>query len=325
MVRPGIKDVARAAGVSMTTVSLVLNGKDGGRISDSTRRRVHDVVASLGYAPNSLAQGLRAQRSQTIGFLSDRITTTPFAVSMVQAAQEAAWRRGYLLFLLDTGGDREIEAAAVAQLHQQQVAGIVYASMFHQVVPAPGGLPDDAVFLDARPEGGGFRSVVPDDRGGARAATFELLDQGHRRIAFVDDERAPVASELRLLGYQDALSERGVPFDPALHVTGGSAASGGLAAAGELLDRPPDERPTGIFCFNDRMAMGAYRAARHRGPRDRPRCVDRRIRRPADTSPRTWIHHSRPSPFLTGRWGPGRSRRSSTGRSRTRRGRPRRC
>ena len=265
--RPRLKDVARAAGVSTATVSLVLNDRhEGVRIPAETRRRVRQVAEDLGYSPNTLARSLRTQRSQTVALLSDQIVTTPFAVPIVAAAQEAAWRRGYLLFLFDTGGNPQIERAAIASLQQQQVAAIIYATMYHRVVPVPPGLPEQTVFVNCRPRGGGYAAAVPDERGGARAAVLELLDYGHRRIAFLDDELTPEASALRQLGLRDALAERGAIFDPALHLRAPASAAGGQAV-GALLDLPNDRRPTGVFCFNDRMAMGVYRAARQRGLR----------------------------------------------------------
>lgn len=267
MHRVGIKDVARAAGVSATTVSLILNGRSEERFSDATRNRVRELAAEMGYSPNSLARGLRTKRTQTIGLLSDEVTTTPFAVRMLAAANETARQRGYLLFVLNTDADPAVEVEAIDLLQRQQVAGLVYAFMHHRVVEPPPGLPPGTVFLDGRPRRGGYPAVVPDDRAGGRAATTALTERGHQRIAYVDDEERPVASPLRLQGYRDALRKAGLAFDPALHVSGPPLAHGGLAAVGALLDRPVGERPTALFCFNDRMAMGAYRAARHRGLR----------------------------------------------------------
>lgn len=265
--RVGIKDVARRAGVSAATVSLVLNGRDDARISDLTRDRVRRVAGEMGYQPNSIARGLAMQQTQTIGLVSDEIATTPFAVRMVEAAHEAARERGYLLFLLNTGADPQVEREAIDLLLRHQVAGLIYAFMYHRVVAAPPGLPSGTVFLDGLPEGGGYPAVVPDDRGGARAATGALIEYGHQRIAFidVDEEAGLVASGLRLEGYRDALRGVGLPFDPSLHVQGTISAAGGRAAAGVLLDLPPQLRPTALFCFNDRMAMGAYHAAADRG------------------------------------------------------------
>ena len=274
MKRVGIKDVAREAGVSPTTVSLVLNGRTGARIPPATRERVRRVAHEIGYAPNSLARSLRTRRTHTIGLISDQIATTPFAVRMIEAVQDVARESGFLIFLVNTGSDPEVEREAIETLRAQQVDGLVYACMWHQVVEPPPRLPTGSVFLDARPLGGGFPAVVPDDHGGAVAAVQELVDQGHRRIAYIDagESPVPIASELRHDGYLEVLRAAGIEPDPALRVGASiTDAAGGLAAAGVLLDRPEPERPTAIFCFNDRVAMGAYRAARHRGidvPRD---------------------------------------------------------
>lgn len=268
MKRIGIRDVAREAGVSPATVSLVLSGKTEARIPEVTRERVHRIATEIGYAPNSLARSLRTRRTHTIGLISDQIATTPYAVEMIAAAQDVARERGYLLFLVNTGSDRQVERDALEELLSRQVEGLVYACMWHQVIDAPVGLPPGSVFLDARPTHGGYPAVVPDDHGGAVAAVRELVAQGHRRIAVIPsaEEPVPVASGLREAGYVEVLRDAGIDPDPALRVPAPVAtAAGGLEAAGRLLDLPAGVRPTAIFCFNDRVAMGAYRAARHRG------------------------------------------------------------
>src|SRR5689334_9180675 len=102
--RPTLKDVAQAAGVSTTTASVVLNDvRDGVRVPDATRHRVQQAAEDLGYRPNILARSLRTQTTRTIGFVSDEVTTTPFAVSMLAAAQDEASRHGYLLFVVNLG------------------------------------------------------------------------------------------------------------------------------------------------------------------------------------------------------------------------------
>ena len=271
--RPTLKDVARRAGVSVTTASVVLSDKrDGVRVTEATRERVQATAAELGYAPNIVARGLRQRRSTTIGFLSDEVTTTPFAVAMLAAAQEEASRHGYLLFVvqLDEGSPPDVRRRAVDVLLQQQVAGVIYATMYHRIVTPPPGLPAEAVFLNAQADAGDYVSIVPDDYHGAVAAVTALLEHGHRRIAFLDDATRPVASRLRLRGYVDALAAYGVEADPRLHIETDPFVRGGLEA-GRFLDLPGDIRPTALFCYNDRQAMGAYRAARHRGlviPRD---------------------------------------------------------
>ncbi|WP_374314083.1 LacI family DNA-binding transcriptional regulator [Microbacterium sp.] len=270
MPRPRISDVAAAAGVSVTTVSLVMNDVES-RISEETRRRVREAAHAVGYAPSSVARGLRTQQTRTVGLISDQIATTPFAGRMLAGAQDAARESGHLVFLVDTGGDGDIERSAIHALTSQQVDAMIYACMWHRVVDAPAGLPSTTVFLDCRPADGGFRSVVPDDRAGGYTATRELIAAGHRRIAYLDTDDAPIASHLRHEGYLEALAEARIPVDPALHVTGATTAQGGRSAAEVLLDLPDDRRPTAIFCFNDRMAVGVYTAVHHRGleiPRD---------------------------------------------------------
>jgi len=119
------------------------------------------------------------------------------------------------------------------------------------------------VLLDARARDSSLPSVVPDDLGGGRMAVQHLVAAGHRRIGMVQEEtRVPAAIE-RHAGYRQVLAEAGIDLDPSLTAFGSGDASGGLSAAMMLLDRP--DRPTALFCFNDRMAMGAYRAARRLG------------------------------------------------------------
>ncbi|MFG2054743.1 LacI family DNA-binding transcriptional regulator [Micromonospora sp. NPDC048930] len=264
--KASIRDVAAAAGVSVTTVSHVLNNKSGTRVSPETRERVETAARQLGYAANGLARGLRLQRSQTLGLLSDEIATTPYAGRIILGAQETASARGWLLMLLTTGRDPEVERREIQALARHRVDGVLYATMYHQVVRVPEELrPMPVVLLDASSADGPYPSVVPDERGGGAAAVRELLAHGHRRIGFVTNVDDIPATHGRLLGYQEALREAGVPFRPDLVLAEVSDTHGGYRAARALLDRP--DRPTGLFCFNDRMAMGAYRAATELGLR----------------------------------------------------------
>lgn len=261
--KPKLKDVAERAGVSPTTASLVLNDKADG-IPEETKQRVLAASAALGYRPNVLAANLRRQTSDTIGFISDEIAITPYAGAMVQGAQDEAWRAGKLLLLVDTNRDEGIEARAIDSLLSRQVDGIVYAAMFHQVVTIPVAAREvPVVLLDARSTDESVSSVVPDEFGGALAATQLLLKAGHRRIGFVENEDPIPAAAERLAGYRAALEGGNLPSDPSLVVSGSPDAAGGFQAASVLLDRDP--RPTAIFCFNDRMAGGAIRRAHQLG------------------------------------------------------------
>jgi LacI family transcriptional regulator len=262
--RIGIKDVAAAAGVSATTVSHILNEVEGKRINAETRTTVLRVARELGYRPNSLARGLRTNRTYTVGFIGDEIATTPHAGQIIQGAQDAGTERGLVLLMLNTGGDPELERKAITLLVQHGVDGILYASMYHRVVRVPHQLRSvPTILVDASADDPSVPSVVPDEEQGGMTATRELLTHGHRRIGFVTNIDDIPASRGRLAGYRAALAEQGIGFDPALVVADRSDAPGGYRAARALLESA--HRPTALFCFNDRMAMGAYRAAAELG------------------------------------------------------------
>lgn len=258
--RVKIRTVADAAGVSVTTVSLVLNNVASARVGADTRRRVEEAAARLGYVPNEVARQLRAQRTNTLGLLGDEVTTTPFAGRMVLGAQEAASRHGWLLMLLNTGLDPELERKEISALLQSRVDGVLYTTMYHRIVRVPDQLRMvPTVVLDAEDEDADLPSVVPDEQGGAYLATKELLDHGHRRIGFINSNLDIPATSGRLAGYQKALRDAGVPFDPRLVVSAHPVSREGYAVASRLL--AGRERPSALFCFNDRVAMGAYQAA----------------------------------------------------------------
>ncbi|CAQ01048.1 MAG: substrate-binding domain-containing protein [Clavibacter sp.] len=262
--RVGIRDVAEAAGVSLTTVSHSLSG--AGQVSEATRERVKAVAARLNYAPNRQASGLRSRRSQIIGFVSDEITTTPYAGRVLLGAQEAAARQGWVLMIVNTSADADAEARSIEALLQHNVDGIVYARMYHQRVVVPEALAAvPTVLLDATTGNDHVSSVVPDEQGAAASAVAHLIAAGHRRIGYLSNVEDIPATRGRIRGYRQALHEHGIAVDESLLVPSGSTTGPGREAAGRLLDRP--DRPTALFCFNDRIAMGAYQAAQARGLR----------------------------------------------------------
>lgn len=258
---PSMKDVARQAGVSQTTVSFVINNVgDENNIPQETQARVLEAVSALGYRPNAVARNLRSQRTHTIGFVSDEIATTPFAGQMIQGAQDVAWEYNKLILLVNTGGNQQMQGDAVEALLERQVDGIIYAVMYHhQVTPPPALYETPCVLLDCFAAAGSLASVVPDEAAGGQEAVELLIRNGHRRIGFLQNiDRIPAAFG-RLQGYRQALAAHGLAFDDSLVVTGLSDQGGGYQAARTLLEQA--QRPTALFCFNDRMAMGAYLAA----------------------------------------------------------------
>lgn len=262
----GIKDVAEAAGVSVTTVSHVLNNTPHSRTSSATRTRVKDAAARLGYGPNRMAQGLRTQRSGMVGLLSEEIATTPHAGLIILGAQETARAHDLTLVIINSGRDADDEnhRADVDALLNRQVDGILYATMYHRELSLPANLiGTPAVLIDASDRAGLVPSVVPDEEGGARAAVRALTEAGHRRIGFLNNVDDVPATRGRLAGYRAVLAAAGIEYDETLVTRSPSETSAGYEAARRILDR--SDRPTALFCYNDRMAMGAYRAAAELG------------------------------------------------------------
>ena len=253
-----MKDVANLAGVSRTTVSFVLNDKSEANIPQETQDRVWAAVETLGYRPNALARGLRAQRTHTIGFISDVIGTTPYAGQILQGAQDLAWGHDTLLLSINTNRNEELKETAVITLLERQVDGIIYATMYHRLAEPPAALREvPAVLLDCFVEDRSLPSVVPDEVQGGYAATKYLLERGHRQVAFINNFDDIPATYGRYEGYQKALAEFNIPFDPSL-VADGVTPDIGYDATLEIMSQP--DRPTGLFCFNDRTAVEAYKA-----------------------------------------------------------------
>jgi LacI family transcriptional regulator len=262
--RPSMYDVARAAGVSQTTVSFVVNDVADVNIPQETRDRVWAAVKELGWRPNAMARGLSLRRSHTIGLISDEIATSPHAGKIIQGAQDAAWAHIKMLLVINTGSNQEIERAALDMMLERQVEGMIYATMYHhRVVPPLAVSQVPTVLLDCYADDQSFPSIVPDEVQGGRAATEHLLQKGHRRIAFINNVDPIPATFGRLDGYKQALASYGLPFDERLIRAGSSTAAEGYRCAMELMQLP--ERPTALFCFSDLLAMGAYDALRKLG------------------------------------------------------------
>jgi LacI family transcriptional regulator len=259
-------DVARRAGVSQTTVSFVVNDRPGVSIPEETRARVWHAVEELGYRPNALARGLRSAATHTIGFVSELITSTPYGGAMIAGAQEAAAERDVMLLLVETGGDPGVAERAVGLMLERRIGGLVYGAMYHKQVVPPEVVSDvPTVLLDAFDAHRSLPSVVPDDERGGADATAYLLEHGHRRIGFINNAEDVPAARLRLAGYRRASESAGLEMDPELVVEGDGSPAGAYGCTRQLLSLP--EPPTAIFSFNDRMALGVYRAVSEAGLR----------------------------------------------------------
>lgn len=264
-----MRDVAELADVSIATVSLVVNNKKRERIGEETRARVLEAVAELGYRPNALAQSLVSGQSPFIGMVADAIASLPFAGQILRGAQEEAWRNGYVLLVADTDHAPDITAEAIKMMIDHQAVGVLFSTWYHREVQAPpllASLP--AVFVNCIPQTPEAVSVVPDEVQGGRLATEMLLDRGHTRVAFINSTEEAPSTIGRLAGHREALAARGIAFDPDLILPIFPEPVGGFQEAGykagnELLSRT--ERPTAVFCYNDRVAMGLYEAVKEHG------------------------------------------------------------
>ncbi|MHA4816140.1 LacI family DNA-binding transcriptional regulator [Streptomyces aculeolatus] len=262
LARPTSRDVARLAGVSHTAVSFVFNGRAEGNLSAETQERIRRAAERLGYRPNAVARGLRRRRTAVLGLVTDEIASSPFAGRLLRGAMEAAWDSEHLVLTVDSGGDAAKEDAAVAELLDRRVDGIIYAAMSLRRVRVPAGLHrTPAVLANCLAEDDSLPAVVPAERAGGRAAARLLLDAGHRRIAMVgglDD----IATAERLRGFRDALRGAGVTVPKEWVVRAGGEITAGRTGATRLLaGAAADRRPTGIVCYNDRVAAGVLHAA----------------------------------------------------------------
>ena len=264
--RPTSRDVARIAGVSHTAVSFVFNGRADGNLSPATQERIRQAAAQLGYRPDPVARGLRRRRTAVIGLVTDEIASSPFAGRLLRGAMETAWDSDHLVLTVDSGGDPAKEDAAVAELLNRRVDGIIYAAMSLRRVRVPEGLHrTHSVLANCLPEDDSLPAVVPAERAGGRTAARLLLAEGHRRLAVIgglDD----IASVERTRGFRDALRAEGVTVPTEWIVRGGGEISAGYAGALRLLDGvEPGRRPTGVLCYNDRVAAGVLHAATRLG------------------------------------------------------------
>lgn len=252
--RPTLRDVAREAGVSIKTVSRVVNEEP--TVSAATVARVVSTIARLGYRPNELARSLQGRKTRTIGLIIADISN-PFYAGCVKAIEETARRQGYAVILCASDEDAETERAYVELLTQRRVDGLllVPAADGHEYLKKEqeAGLP--IVALD-RPAGGlSTDVVVVQNRLGAREATRHLIQHGHRRIACIGVGEHLYTAGMRLRGYREALQE--AELEEISNVEAHDIASA-ESAMKELLSI--SDRPTAVFTMNNLITVGVLQA-----------------------------------------------------------------
>lgn len=264
--RVTMKDVARAAGVSQSTVSFVLNGMVEMRIGDSTRQRVLDAVEQLGYVRRAAGRPRTGAQTRAIGMMIDEIATSPLAAVSFEGAQEAAWDRNIIIEAAMSGGDPAYERAVLTRWAASGITDVIYASILTREVDPPKMLGRfNAVLLNCHDQSERLAGVVPAERRGGEIATRALIWAGRERIAFIGGEDWMDASRQRFEGYARALGAAGRDLDPGLVASGNFLASGGRTATLDLMAR--GLKPDAIFCANDLTAVGAYEALKELGLR----------------------------------------------------------
>jgi LacI family transcriptional regulator len=258
-----IKDVARAAEVSVATVSRVHNGST--RVRTETARRVQETALRLGYVPHGGARSLITSRTSTIGVLLPDLYGEFFS-EVIRGIDQTAQQHGYHLLVSSSHDGRPALESALRSM-RGRVDGLIvmWPEMDADIAVRnlPAGFPVVLLNTPAAPDT--FDVITLANYDGARAMVCHLLDLGHRRIAIIKGVRRNFDAAERLRGYRAALEEAGVPAGPEVEVQGDFNEESGFHGTTELLRRVP--RPTAIFAANDAMAVGALSALRESGLR----------------------------------------------------------
>ncbi|MFI5710540.1 LacI family DNA-binding transcriptional regulator [Kribbella sp. NPDC051620] len=252
----GVKDVAAAAGVSLGTVSNVLNRPE--MVSPTTRAKVESAMESLGFVRNESARQLRAGSSRIIAYLM-LDAGNPFFTDVARGVEEAAQKAGLSVFLCNSNEDAGREADYLDLLEQQRVQGVLITpidpdSSRLSTLPNRG---TPVVVVDRAIDDGEHCSVAVDDVLGGEVALSHLIELGHRRVAFVGGPNTIGQVTDRREGAQEALRKAGLPPENLVDVlTGALTVAEGRGAGQRLAGLPADRRPTAAFCANDLLALG---------------------------------------------------------------------
>jgi DNA-binding LacI/PurR family transcriptional regulator len=262
-VPPGLKDVAARAGVSIKTVSNVVNGYV--HVAPATRARVQAAIDALGYVPNAAARQLRSGRSGVIALAVPELQS-PYFAEVAGLIVQAAERRSWTVLIDQTDGHAQRERDLVTGLRRHAIDGLIFSPLALAGGDLPQRTETPMVLLGERVWHGPADHVAIDSTAAAREATRHLIALGRRRIAAigVQEQASAVTAHQRLAGYRTALTESGLPVDPRLEIAADSFhRADGAAAMDRLLSA--GERPDAVFCFNDLLALGAIRTLLSRG------------------------------------------------------------
>jgi LacI family transcriptional regulator len=260
-----LRQVAERAGVSIKTVSRIVNGDPA--VHARTRDSVLTHIKNLNYVPNHAARLMRGGKSSVYGLMTDAVATTPYSVDIVRGAQAALKEQDQTLLIANTNGDTEQEDEFWRMFRAHRVGGVIYASMYHR--PQDVGQPafnDSIILANCYAKNGDRPSLVPDDEAGGYAQANYLLQRGHRRIGLLTLVQKLDATRLRGQGIRRAFSEANIQFDDELDCQGmigevGREKMVAFDAAVKMLGEK--NHPTAIICGNDQVALQVYSAAAH--------------------------------------------------------------
>lgn len=268
--RATLADVARLAGLSPTTVSMVLNNRPNTRLSEEAAERVRAAAAQLNYRPNPAARGLRLGKTRTVGFISDEVTITRYASAMIRGLLEEAEKREHTVLIAESGRKVKRMAEALDAMLDRQTDGIVFGMQAAKQIEVPKLSADVPVVLANATSTAGHPCVLPDEYRAGYDAVRYLTDRGHRRLALIGRSKdlldvansATVAN--RYAGMDAALAEAGLAFE--FEVTAGKdwEPELGYQGAHQILS---SASVTAVVAANDRVAFGVYQAAQERGLR----------------------------------------------------------
>ncbi|KIL41999.1 hypothetical protein SD70_03830 [Gordoniibacillus kamchatkensis] len=258
---PTIKDIASAAGVSVATVSYVLN--DTRYVSPDKKERVLRAIRELNYVPNAVARGLRVRESKTISLIVSDITN-PFYPDVAKACEDYAREFGYTVNMVNTGDDPQRLAGALEQLRKGKVDGAIVTTAMEADRELLRQLMEEGypIVVAHRPlERFAGDMVVSDNYRGGVLAANHLLGLGHTRIALMTGVPGSTVSLLREQGYEDAMREAGVEVRPEWLISGEAKYAPSFQATRALLQLPQDIRPTAVINISDIGALGILDAA----------------------------------------------------------------
>jgi len=253
-----MKDVARLAGVSTSTVSHVINNNRF--VSDAVREKIEAAISELNYAPSALARSLKINQTHTIGMLLTA-SSNPFYSEVVRGVENSCYERGYSLVLCNTEGDEERMNRSLETLLQKRVDGLlIMCTESHlpseDILKRYPSIP--TVMMDWAPFEGDSDLIQDNSLLGGEQATAYLISRGYTRIACIAGPQDKTPARLRLEGYKQAMAAAGLPILPGYIINSDFEFQGGFNAMNQLLSLNP--APQAVFTSNDAMAVGVYHA-----------------------------------------------------------------